>query len=79
VTPDSWQRSSASANARSSYQAAAYVTGTLQRELSQGRNVWSTGTVNVDIFFGEGRIATNRRDGQELSVLCHRILQAALV
>ncbi len=32
------------------------------------------------IFFGKGGdIATNRRDEQELSVLCLRVLQAALV
>jgi hypothetical protein len=32
------------------------------------------------IFYGKGGdIATNRRDEQELSVLCLRILQAALV
>ena len=35
---------------------------------------------NAVIFFGKGGdIATNRRDEQELSVLCLRILQAALV
>ena len=32
------------------------------------------------IFFGKGGdIATNRRDEQELSVLCLRVLQTALV
>lgn len=32
------------------------------------------------IFFGKGGdIATNRRDEQELSVLCFRVLQSALV
>lgn len=35
---------------------------------------------NGVIFFGKGGdIATNRRDEQELSVLCLRVLQAALV
>lgn len=35
---------------------------------------------NSVIFFGKrGDIATNRRDEQELSVLCLRVLQAALV
>ena len=39
---------------------------------------WNRG--NAVIFFGKGGdIATNRRDEQELSVLCLRILQAALV
>jgi hypothetical protein len=40
----------------------------------------SRGTAPTVIFFGKGGdIATNRRDEQELSVLCLRILQAALV
>ena len=35
---------------------------------------------NSVIFFGKGGdIASNRRDEQELSVLCLRVLQAALV
>ena len=35
---------------------------------------------NSVIFFGKGSdIASNRRDEQELSVLCLRVLQAALV
>ncbi|GAA5036161.1 hypothetical protein GCM10023317_90000 [Actinopolymorpha pittospori] len=39
---------------------------------------WNRG--NQVIFFGKGGdIATNRRDEQELSVLCLRVLQAALV
>ena len=53
----------------------------LQREIGEGLNVvesWNRG--NAVIFFGKGGdIATNRRDEQELSVLCLRILQAALV
>jgi len=39
---------------------------------------WNRG--NSVIFYGKGGdIATNRRDEQELSVLCLRVLQAALV
>jgi TnpA family transposase len=53
----------------------------LQREISEGLNVveaWNRG--NSVIFYGKGGdIATNRRDEQELSVLCLRVLQAALV
>ncbi|WP_327634727.1 Tn3 family transposase [Kribbella sp. NBC_00482] len=53
----------------------------LQREINEGLNVvesWNGG--NQVIFFGKGGdIATNRRDEQELSVLCLRVLQSALV
>lgn len=53
----------------------------LQREINEGLNVvesWNGG--NKIIFFGKGGdIATNRRDEQELSVLCLRVLQVALV
>ena len=53
----------------------------LQREINEGLNVvesWNRG--NSVIFYGKGGdIATNRRDEQELSVLCLRVLQAALV
>lgn len=53
----------------------------LQREINEGLNVvesWNRG--NSIIFFGKGGdIATNRRDEHELSVLCLRVLQAALV
>jgi TnpA family transposase len=53
----------------------------LQREINEGSNVaesWNRG--NSIIFFGKGGdIATNRRDEQELSVLCLRVLQAAPV
>src|SRR3954451_6483795 len=53
----------------------------LQREINEGLNVvesWNRG--NSIIFFGKGGdIATNRRDEQELSVLCLRVLQSALV
>ena len=53
----------------------------LQREINEGLNVVeSWNRANAVIFFGKGGdIATNRRDEQELSVLCLRILQAALV
>jgi TnpA family transposase len=52
----------------------------LQREIEEGLNVieaWNR--ANSIIFFGKGGdIATNRREEQELSVLCLlRILQAA--
>jgi TnpA family transposase len=53
----------------------------LQREINEGLNVvesWNRG--NAVIFYGKGGdLATNRRDEQEMSVLCLRILQAALV
>jgi TnpA family transposase len=53
----------------------------LQREINEGLNVvesWNRG--NSVIFYGKGGdIATNRRDEQELSALCLRVLQAALV
>jgi TnpA family transposase len=53
----------------------------LQREINEGLNVVeSWNRANAVIFFGKaGDIATNRRDELELSVLCLRILQAALV
>jgi Tn3 transposase DDE domain len=53
----------------------------LQREINEGLNVVeSWNRANSAIFFGKGGdIATNRRDEQELSVLCLRVLQAALV
>ena len=53
----------------------------LQREINEGLNVvesWNRGT--QIIFFGKsGDIPSNRRDEQELSVLCLRVLQSALV
>ncbi len=53
----------------------------LQREINSGLNVvesWNRG--NEILFFGKGGdIASNRRDEQELSVLCLRVLQCALV
>ena len=53
----------------------------LQREINEGLNVVeSWNRANNVIFYGKGGdIATNRRDEQELSVLCLRVLQAALV
>jgi len=53
----------------------------LQREINEGLNVMeSWNRANSVIFFGKGGdIATNRRDEQELSVLCLWVLQAALV
>ncbi|WP_035738812.1 Tn3 family transposase, partial [Glycomyces arizonensis] len=53
----------------------------LQRQINAGLNVseaWNAG--NGVIYFGKGGgITSNRRDEQELSVLCLRILQTALV
>lgn len=53
----------------------------LQREINAGLNVsesWNAG--NLIIYFGKGGdIPANRRDEQELSVLCLRVLQAAVV
>jgi TnpA family transposase len=54
----------------------------MQRESNEGLNVvesWNN-RANAVIFYGKGGdLATNRRDEQEMSVLCLRILQAALV
>ncbi|GAA2128865.1 Tn3 family transposase [Actinomadura napierensis] len=52
----------------------------LQREINAGLNVVeSWNRANSVIFFGKGGdIASNRRDEQELSVLCLCVLQAAL-
>jgi TnpA family transposase len=53
----------------------------LQREINSGLNVAeSWNRANAEIFYGKARdIASNRRDGQEVSVLCLHILQAAMV
>lgn len=53
----------------------------LQREINEGLNVVeSWNRANSIIFYGKGGdIASNRRDEQELSVLCLRVLQSALV
>lgn len=50
-----------------------------QREINEGLNVVeSRNRTNSVMFSGKGGdIATNRRDEQELSVLCLRVLQAA--
>ncbi|MDT4990744.1 MAG: hypothetical protein QOH97_636 [Actinoplanes sp.] len=53
----------------------------LQREINSGLNVSeSFNAGNSIIYFGKGGdISANRRDEQELSVLCLRVLQAAVV
>lgn len=53
----------------------------LQREIHEGLNVIeSWNAANSILAYGKGgEIASNRRDEQELFVLCLRILQAALV
>ncbi len=53
----------------------------LQREVNEGLNIGeSWNGANSVIRYGKGgELATNRRDEQELSVLCLRILQAAMV
>ncbi|MFJ9855485.1 Tn3 family transposase [Streptomyces sp. NPDC101150] len=53
----------------------------LEREIEEGPNVMeSSNGVNSVIAYGKrGEIASNRRDEQEMFVLCLRILQSALV
>ncbi|MCW2913835.1 MAG: transposase [Actinomycetia bacterium] len=53
----------------------------LQREIQEGLNVVeSSNGANSVIFYGKGGdISTNRREELEMTVLCLRILQAALV
>ncbi|WP_069757946.1 Tn3 family transposase [Streptomyces sp. LUP47B] len=53
----------------------------LQREVEEGLNVMeSSNGANSVIAYGKaGEIASNRRDEQEMFVLCLRILQSALV
>jgi hypothetical protein len=53
----------------------------LQREINDGLNVIeSWNRANSIIFYGKNsEIASNRRDEQEMSVLCLRIRQAAMV
>jgi TnpA family transposase len=53
----------------------------LQRQIHEGLNVVeSFNGVNKIISYGQqGELTSNRADEQELSVLCLRILQAALV
>lgn len=52
----------------------------LQREVEEGLNVMgSSNGVNFVIAYGKGgEIAWNRRDGQEMFVLCLRFLPSAL-
>lgn len=52
-----------------------------QREIHEGLNVVeSWNRANAVIFYGKGGdLASNRRDEQEMSVLCLRILQGAFV
>ena len=53
----------------------------LQRDIEEGLNVMeSSNGANSVIAYGKGsEIASNRRDEQEMFVLCLRILQSALV
>ncbi len=53
----------------------------LQREITEGLNVVEAfNGANSVIYYGKGgEIASNRQDEQEMTVLCLRILQAALV
>jgi len=53
----------------------------LQREITEGLNIVEAfNGANSVIYYGKGgEIATNRPDEQEMTVLCLRILQAALV
>nr|WP_218002442.1 Tn3 family transposase [Nocardia brevicatena] len=53
----------------------------MQREINSGLNVVeSWNGANSIIYYGKSaEIASNRRDEQEMSVLCLRICQAALV
>jgi len=53
----------------------------LQREITEGLNIVEAfNGANAAIYYGKGgEIASNRHDEQEMSVLCLRILQAALV
>jgi hypothetical protein len=53
----------------------------LQREIEEGLNVMeSSNGANSVIAYGKGgEIASNRRDEQEMFVLCLRIFQSALV
>jgi len=53
----------------------------LQREITEGLNIVEAfNGANAVIYYGKGgEIASNRQDEQEMSALCLRILQAALV
>jgi TnpA family transposase len=56
-------------------------TEALRREIHEGLNVVENGnSANSFIFYGKGgEIATNRRDDQELAVVCLHLLQNCLV
>jgi TnpA family transposase len=50
------------------------------RSTKASTSLESWNRANAIIFYGKsGDLATNRRDEQEMSVLCLRILQAAMV
>jgi TnpA family transposase len=53
----------------------------LQREITEGLNIVEAfNGANSVIYYGKGgEIASNRKEEQEMTVLCLRILQAALV
>jgi TnpA family transposase len=53
----------------------------LQREITEGLNIVEAfNGANSVIYYGKGgEIASSRQDEQEMTVLCLRILQAALV
>lgn len=53
----------------------------LRREIHEGLSaVESWNSANNFIFYGKGgELTTNRRDDQEMSVLCQHLLQASLV
>ena len=52
----------------------------LQREIEEGLNVEAWNGANAVICYGRGgEISTNRREEVEMTALCLRILQAALV
>lgn len=53
----------------------------LRREIHEGLNVVeSWNSTNGFIYYGkQGEIATNRRDGQEMGLLCLHLLQASMV
>ena len=53
----------------------------LQREITEGLNIVEAfNGANSVIYYGKGgEIASNRQDEQEMTALCLRILQAALV
>ena len=51
----------------------------LQREINAGRNVVGLQRGNDYIFFGKsGELSSNRREEQEISMICLQILQSCL-